>query len=267
MPELPEVETVRRQLHPLLSGRTVIEGDAFASPKFTPALDIIGAEFLSVQRRAKYLVVPTSDNRELILHLGMTGQLSVKADPDLSHRHLRAWWRLDDGMTLLYRDARRFGRLAVVPAGDYRALPTLHQAGPEPWDPALTPTRFHQLLSSSRRPIKTRLLTQRPIAGVGNIYADEALWLAQINPMAIRVGHERAERLLHAIRTVLQEAIGEGGTTLRDYRTVEGETGTHQHRLQAYGRAGAACLRCGTIMQSRVIDARTTHWCPVCQRR
>ena len=274
MPELPEVETIRRQLEPQLVGRDIVAADSHPSEKFTPALDVVGATITSVGRRGKYLLVGTGDDRELVIHLGMTGSLAV-ADrppprwPDPDEPHLRAWWGLDGsgGRWLTFHDTRRFGRLRVVPAGDHGAIPTLAAAGPEPFDPALDGRELWRRIRTSRRRIKTQLLSQRPVAGVGNIYADEALWLAAINPSATRLSVDRASRLLEAIRTVLRQGIDNGGTTLRDYRDAEGGTGTNQAALQAYGRRGEPCRRCGTALRSAVLDARSTTWCPRCQRR
>ncbi len=267
MPELPEVETVRRQLAPRLTGRTVVAG-SHESAKFTPGQSAVGHRFGEPSRRGKYLLLPTENGRELVVHLGMTGKLSFRpGEPDGTDPYLRAWWELDNDETLEFVDVRRFGRLRFVTAGDYRDIPTLHNAGPEPWDPTLTPRRFHQLLGASKRVLKTKLLSQRPIAGVGNIYADEALWLAGINPTVTRLGLERAGALLDALREVLEQGIELGGTTLRDYRNVDGDTGGNQHALHAYGRAGLPCERCGETMRSAVLDARTTTWCPQCQRR
>ncbi len=277
MPELPEVETVRRQLAPLLLGRRVVEAGSHPSAKFTPATAVTGARIVSDGRRAKFLIFGTDDDRELVIHLGMTGQLTLldggtvdggTADADDSDdRHLRAWWRLDDGRTLQFVDVRRFGRIRVVPTGEYSSIPALHTAGPEPFDPTLDGKRFWADLAKSRRKLKTKLLSQRPIAGVGNIYADEALWLAAINPRATRLSQHRAGLLLEAIREVLEKGIDNGGTTLRDYRDAEGRSGGNQHSLSAYGRAGLPCPRCGTILISAPIDARTSTWCPMCQRR
>ena len=268
MPELPEVETVRRQLEPRLPGRTVLEAGSHPSAKFTPATEVIDATFASMGRRGKFLLLSTTDDRELVVHLGMTGVLRFGGpEPELDDPYLRAWWRLDDRTTLEFADVRRFGRLRVVPAGEYGTIPTLAVAGPEPWDPELTPRRFHAAIKASRRAIKTQLLSQRPVAGVGNIYADEALWAAEINPKLTRLGLDRAERLLDEVRAALERGLEGGGTTLRDYRNVDGGIGENQHRLAAYGRAGQPCLRCGTELTSAVIDARTTTWCPVCQRR
>lgn len=267
MPELPEVETVRRQLGPRLEGRNVLESGSHPSAKFTPATEAIGATFTGAGRRGKYLLLPTSDARELVVHLGMTGQLSFRpGGPDDANPYLRAWWQLDQDETLEFSDVRRFGRIRMVPAGDYTGIATLAAAGPEPWDPALTPKTFHVLLSKSKRRIKTNLLSQRPIAGVGNIYADEALWLSKINPKITRLGVDRAAELLSNLQDVLEQGIRNGGTTLRDYRSVEGE-GENQHQLVAYGRGGQPCLRCNTPLRSEPIDARTTTWCPRCQKR
>lgn len=278
MPELPEVETVRRQLAPRLIGRTVLEAGSHPSSKFTPARDVTGGRITSDDRRGKFLLFGIDDDRELIVHLGMTGQLRfrtvrhgldpVEPDPEADYLpYLRAWWALDDGEMLEFVDVRRFGRIRVVPAGDYRALPTLHAAGPEPFDEDFDGKAFHALLTKSRRKLKTQLLSQRPIAGVGNIYADEALWLAKINPKATRISPKRAAELLDAIRVVLAKGLDNGGTTLRDYRDTEGRSGDNQNSLAAYGRSGKPCLGCGTALQSAVIDARTTTWCPACQRR
>jgi formamidopyrimidine-DNA glycosylase len=289
MPELPEVETIRRQLAPRLSGRLVLEADSHPSAKFTPARDATGARLGAAGRRGKFLLIPTTGRRELVIHLGMTGTLSLVPEADLDDPYLRAWWRLGpaDGAadrgtgeigtgeigaggateTLLFRDVRRFGRIRFVPAGDYSTIPALATAGPEPFDPALDGKQFWQLLQRSRRRLKTQLLSQRPIAGVGNIYADEALWLASVNPRVTRLSRPRATELLAAIRHVLGVAIDNGGTTLRDYRNLEGGSGDNLGSLAAYGRGGQPCLRCGERLTSAPIDARTTTWCPHCQRR
>ncbi len=273
MPELPEVETVRRELDPRVRDRVVLEAGSHPSAKFTPAVDAIGASIRHADRRGKFLLLPLSDGRELVIHLGMTGKLSFSdAHPEADDPYLRAWWRLADSstapeQTLRFHDVRRFGRIRVVPAGDYSSIPTLANAGPEPWDPVLTPKLFHELLKKSKRAVKTQLLSQRPIAGVGNIYADEALWAAQINPNTTRLGLERSRLLLEELRNVLEKGVENGGTTLRDYRNVDGGTGENQHTLVAYGRAGQPCLRCDATLTSAVLDARTTVWCPDCQRR
>ena len=269
MPELPEVETIRAQLAPLLAGRTVTEAGAFPSAKFDQAPGATGCRIGAVRRRGKYLLMDLDHDRELVVHLGMTGRLAVTPSTatDLDDPYLRAWWALDDGRTLTFHDTRRFGRIAVIARGDHGGLPTLRDLGPEPWDPALTDERFWRALRSSRRRVKTQLLSQVPVAGVGNIYADEALWRAGVHPAARRITRVQAARLLTAVREVLEEGVEHGGTTLRDYVGVDGERGGHQHHLDCYGRAGSPCARCTTVLVSRVYDARTTTWCPACQHR
>lgn len=275
MPELPEVETVRRQLAPRLVGRTITEAGSHWSDKFTPATAATGARMTDTGRRGKFLLVDLDEDRQLVVHLGMTGRLHVvepvepgATAPDFDEDpYRRAWWQLDDGSRLEFSDVRRFGRIRVVPRDDYSSIPALRNAGPEPWDPELDARRFAELIGRSKRRLKTQLLSQRPIAGVGNIYADEALWLAEINPKTTRLSTQRAGRLLEAIREVLERGLDNGGTTLRDYRDADGHSGANQHALAAYGRAGQPCVRCGTELRSAQIDARTTTWCPSCQRR
>jgi formamidopyrimidine-DNA glycosylase len=267
VPELPEVETVRRQLGPRITGRVIVDAGSHWSDKFTPAMEAVGTKVGEVDRRGKYLVVALDDGHELVIHLGMTGRLETTTEPGLDHPHLRAWWQLDDGYTLTFHDIRRFGRIRVVPTGDYSTIPTLAELGPDPFNPDFTGDSLWQAIRSSRRHLKTQLLSQRPVAGIGNIYADEALWLARINPSVRTLSRPRAARLAESIREALASGITHGGTTLRDYVTVDGEQGRNQHHLHCYGRAGEPCERCGTTLRSRSLDARTTTWCPVCQSR
>lgn len=271
MPELPEVETVRRELEPWLLGRSIVAASHHPSVKFTQAADAVGATIESVGRRGKYLIFDLDDGHQLIVHLGMTGRL--RPAPDCHghehghHSHVRASWELDDGSVLEFNDIRRFGRIAVVPHGRYETLPTLDALGPEPFAPAFQPITFARALRHSHRAIKTQLLSQRPVAGVGNIYADEALWEAGINPSTRRVSAARAARLHATIRLVLQRGLDNGGTTLRDYRTPSGESGRNQHTLRCYGRADEPCERCGAPLRRKTVDARSTTWCPTCQAR
>ncbi|MFN0093063.1 MAG: bifunctional DNA-formamidopyrimidine glycosylase/DNA-(apurinic or apyrimidinic site) lyase [Acidimicrobiales bacterium] len=265
MPELPEVETIRRALAPLVVGRRIVEAGGHPSPKFDQAAAARGATVREVRRRGKYLLAELDDGRELIVHLGMTGSLRVGAPRPGPDPYLRAWWALDDGQALELRDIRRFGRVAVTRAGDYRSLPTLAELGPEPFE--LTADAFWAALARSRAHLKARLLSQRPIAGVGNIYADEALWQARLHPARRRVSRPQAAALLTALQAVLQAGIDNGGTTLRDYRTVSGDEGAHQHHLECYGRAGLPCLRCGAPLKRRAYDGRTATFCAACQTR
>jgi formamidopyrimidine-DNA glycosylase len=263
VPELPEVETIRRQLGPLVRGRTVTDAGAFASGKFTPATEIVGATIEEIGRRGKFLLFGLDDDRELVVHLGMTGQLIPGVD--LDDPYLRAWWYLNDGSVLGFRDVRRFGRIRVATGGVYEGL--LASLGPEPFDPAFTPQSLYAALRASKRHVKTQLLSQRPVAGVGNIYADEACFRSRVHPGARKVSKAKAAALHQAIVDVLAQGVANGGTTLRDYVDAAGDEGDNQHHLDCYGRYGEPCVRCGTPLRKIVLDARTTTFCPTCQRR
>jgi formamidopyrimidine-DNA glycosylase len=265
MPELPEVETVRRQLEPLVAGRRIVEAWGHPSAKFSSAPLAAGGGIVDVGRRGKYLLLGLDDARELIVHLGMTGQLRIR--PGALDPYIRAWWALDDGRVLELRDVRRFGRIGVVPAGEHASLPTLAGQGPEPWDEALDDGGLWRNLKRSNVRIKTQLLSQRPIAGVGNIYADEALWRAGVHPARRQITRREAAGLLRELRAVLEQGIANGGTTLRDYRTPDGEPGRNQLELGCYGRAGEPCGFCGTELRRSVVDGRGTTHCPQCQPR
>jgi formamidopyrimidine-DNA glycosylase len=193
----------------------------------------------------------------------MTGSLRLDAPED---RYTRASVLLDNGRTLVFRDVRRFGRLAVVEAGRYEHIPTLHSLGPEPLSDDFEAGAFARALARTTAPVKPYLLTQRPVAGIGNIYADEALWLARINPLSRRVGPTRARALHSAIRRVLEGAIEREGTTFRDYVMVNGDSGRNADFLIAYGRAGEPCPRCGAPLRKIVLGGRGTTYCPSCQR-
>lgn len=279
----------------MLVDAVLVDAWAFPSEKFTDATLAVGACITSVGRRGKYLLIGLDREghaEELVVHLGMTGRLSVAA-PDAGQRsdpassepigsgsswtgstrasgepsHPRARWVLDDGRVLWFDDVRRFGRIAVVAAGDHGRLPTLAALGPEPFDEAFDPEHLRREVNRSERAVKTQLLSQRVVAGVGNIYADEALWRSGVHPASRRLTRVAAERLRDAIRDVLAAGIANGGTTLRNYRDAAGEAGTNQRHLDCYGRGGEPCVRCGETLRRSVIDARSTVFCPVCQVR
>jgi formamidopyrimidine-DNA glycosylase len=266
MPELPEVESVRRQLGPRLEGRTIQRVEVVPQARFADVERAAGRAVGTLRRRGKYLIADLDDGTELVAHLGMTGSFRFRGEdgwePDA---YVRATFELDDA-TLDYRDVRRFGRLAVVPAGDYRSIPTLHTLGPEPLSEAFDPGAFHAALARTSTPVKVALLGQRVVAGVGNIYADEALWRAGINPHARRVGPARARVLWAAIREVLAESIEREGTTFRDYQMVNGQSGRNAEHLVAYGQAGRPCPRCGEALSKVVLGGRGTTYCRRCQR-
>ncbi|MBW3657678.1 MAG: bifunctional DNA-formamidopyrimidine glycosylase/DNA-(apurinic or apyrimidinic site) lyase [Actinobacteria bacterium] len=264
MPELPEVESVRRQLDPELTGRRVVSvwWDPHPEQRFSDVALLEGRRILAVTRRGKYLVCPLDEDLELVLHLGMTGSFSFRP----ADAYARARFALDDGRELVFRDPRRFGRVSVVEAGEYDAIPTLAALGPEPLSDDFDPATFAEALRRSKTTVKAALLGQRLVAGVGNIYADEALWRTRIHPTSRRVGHDRATALHAAIRDVLRESIEREGTTFRDYQMVNGESGRNADFLSAYGQEGRPCARCGTAMRKTVVAQRGTTYCPSCQR-
>ncbi len=287
IPELPEVETVRRELDPWLTGRFVTAArleQAQAGPKYRNLERLAGQQIAAVERRGKFLVLPLERSGQrlddLIIHLGMTGVISA-ASP-ARPQHLRVSLQLSDGgrppvmlgqeqpggERLYFSDIRRFGRFMVTSAGDYRELPTLHAMGPEPLGTDFTVQSLAAALARSGTALKTYLLSQKPVAGLGNIYVDEALWRVGLHPLqpARDVAEEKLAGLHAAIRDVLQESIEAEGTTLSDYRLVSGGDGAFQNRLQAYGRSGEPCLRCGTTLERLVIGGRSTHYCPQCQQ-
>jgi len=283
MPELPEVESVRRQLAPELAGRRIVAvwRDPHPQQRFSEVDACAGMVVADVLRRGKYLLVPLvgdpdvpADDAplELVLHLGMTGsfrfQPTSRPDPPAeAAAHIRARFALDDGRDLVFRDPRRFGRVSVVPAGVYDPdIPTLATLGPEPLSDAFEPAGFAHALAATRAPVKAALLNQRLVAGVGNIYADEALWRARIHPGSRRVGRSRAHALHAAIVEVIAGAIEREGTTFRDYQMVNGQSGRNADFLEAYGQGGLPCRRCGTEMRRTVIAQRGTTYCPSCQR-
>lgn len=266
MPELPEVESVRRQLDPELSGHTVTEVWTDPHPalvrEFHDVHRASGRKILEVNRRGKFLICPLDEGLELVMHLGMTGSFNFSSHD----AHTRAWLGFDDGRTLYFRDVRRFGRMAVVDAGDYAVIPTLALLGPEPLSDDFDPEAFAAALGKTSSPVKPFLMSQKAVAGVGNIYADEALWLARIHPASRRVGKRRAFILHSAIRRVLADSIEREGTTFRDYVMVNGESGRNATFLVAYGQGGSPCSRCGTTLKKVVLGGRGTTYCPKCQR-
>jgi formamidopyrimidine-DNA glycosylase len=274
MPELPEVETVARDLRAELVGRRVVSAWVNqpgvlrfpAAEAFTAALP--GRRVRSVERRGKYIFCRLDSGEELVFHLGMTGHLRVLdgGSEVVKHTHLRAG--LDDGRELRFDDARRFGRVMLGPRAlleERRLLPPL---GVEPLSDDFTLERFDALMRGTTRTVKAALLDQSGIAGLGNIYIDEACHAAGIRPTRRSHRLTRRERLtLHgAIRGVLTKAVANRGTTVDDYRDLWNARGSHQEELRVYGRGGEPCFVCGTVLRHKVVAGRTTAYCPRCQR-
>jgi formamidopyrimidine-DNA glycosylase len=273
MPELPEVESVRRQLEPALVGRRFEQvriDDARLVRPYDPAevaAELQGERVETLERRGKYLVVRFESGRVLLVHLRMTGSLlhapggSLQDDP-----HRRAVVTLDDGSDVAYRDVRRFGTwLLLEPGEEEPYLET--RVGDEPLDPSFTAARLGERLAGRRIALKAALLDQRTVAGIGNIYADEALWRARLNPLRAASGLDRPElrRLHRGIRAALEQGLARQGSTLRDYRLPDGSGGSMQDEFRVYGRRDEPCDRCGTLIARTQVAGRTTWFCPTCQ--
>lgn len=286
MPELPETETIARDLDGALRGAVVrsvaiVRRDVLRGAPAKRFTALAGARLTSVTRRAKSIVLAFAPSappattppgaavasvaQRLVVTPRFTGALLIDGAPD--DRYTCVTFALADGRTLRYHDVRRLGTVALldeVGFADWDA-----SLGPEPLDPTLTPERFSGIIRGSSRAVKSILMDQKRLAGVGNIYANEALWRAGIRPSrrGASVTVAQAAALLDATRAVLTESIALRGTTFRDFRDAYGERGGFAARLQAYGRGGMPCARCGTALRSsHAIDGRQTVWCPECQR-
>jgi formamidopyrimidine-DNA glycosylase len=274
VPELPEVETVRRALEPVLTGRRLVHvaiADARLVRPLEPlqvAAELEGERVAAVERRGKYLIVRFVSGRSLLIHLRMTGSLRhAPAGKLADDPYRRAVVRLDDGSDVAYRDVRRFGTWLVLEPGELE--PYLAQRlGPEPLG-RLTARGLGARLERRRAPIKAALLDQRILAGVGNIYADEALWYAQVHPLRPSCGLDGGEvaRIHRCLRRALRTGIERQGASLRDYALPDGASGTMQHEFRVYGRAGEPCDRCGTPIEKIRAAGRGTWFCPRCQPR
>ena len=273
MPELPEAETIVRGLRPAVVGATiraveVIHADILRQPRRRFSAAVRGRTIEGVGRRGKNVLLHLDDGVVLAVNLGMTGRLLPFARPPRGDRrpgHPAIRLRFQGGGVLVFDDQRRFG---TVEALDPRAWEERdRRMGPEPLERGFTPARLHQGLQGSRSPLRSWLLDQRRIAGVGNIYAAEALYLAGLHPYcpANRVTRDEAAALHAGIRTVLRAAIHHGGTTIRDYRNADGGEGAYARRLHVYGRDGEPCLTCGDTVERLVFSNRSAFFCPTCQ--
>ncbi len=273
MPELPEVESVRRALEPVLVGRRfdrVRIDDARLVRPFEPAevaAELEGERVAAVERRGKYLIVRFESSRVLLIHLRMTGNLlhtrpgSLPDDP-----HRRAVVTLDNGSDVAYRDVRRFGTWLLLEPGE--SDPYLaKKVGDEPLDTLFTAARLGERLRGRKGALKAALLDQRTLAGLGNIYVDEALWRARLNPLRPAGSLEPGElrRLHRSIRAALEAGLARQGSTLRDYRLPDGSSGAAQNEFHVYGRGGEPCDRCGTPIAKTTIAGRSSWFCPQCQ--
>ena len=274
MPELPEVETIRRDLEPQLTGRTITgvevhKADIVLAPhsprSFRRRLE--GRSITGVGRRAKYLLFHLDDGSVLQTQLRMSGRFALGRDvPDPGEfRHIAARLHLDDGRTLFYDDVRRLGGLRLLDGPDWEAEEA--RLGPEPLEPSYRAADLGRTLAPTRAPVKNALMDQRRVAGVGNIYASEALFRAGVDPR--RPGREltaaEVKRLHRSVRDVLREALEQAGTSFQNYRAVNGRSGEFQFSLRVYGRAGEPCRKCRQPIERIVQAGRSTFYCPSCQ--
>lgn len=273
MPELPEVETIRVRLAPAVEGRSIAEAEILDSRLTRPldssqvAAELNGLRIAVLDRRGKYLVFRFSDERALLAHLRMTGSfLLARAGEFRAVPHLRAVLKLDNGSDVAYRDVRRFGTWLLLEAAEVEPYLSLKN-GPEPFGELFTTGFLRERLAGRRAPVKAALLDQRTVAGLGNIYADEALWLARVHPErpAGELTAGEVRRIRGGVRRALERGIARQGATLRDYRTPEGDSGSMQDDFMAYGRDGEPCERCGTPISKTRVAGRGTWFCPACQ--
>jgi formamidopyrimidine-DNA glycosylase len=280
MPELPEVETVRRQIESEIVGRTIkraeVLDERWSRPEPPRAVEaaLAGRRIESVGRRGKYLVVSLDDGSALVMHLRMTGNLLLRPhgagafgdDPEL--RYLRARLTLDDRHELWFTDVRRFGQGVVLPAGeidDYFA----GRLGVEPLEGELTADSLCRLAAGRAAPLKSFLLNQARVAGIGNIYADEALWRARLHPLspAGSMKPEHCEALRAGIVEALEAGLTHGGSSIDDYRDARGTRGSMQEEFLVHTREGEQCLRGDGVIRRVVVGGRSTYFCPGCQKR
>jgi formamidopyrimidine-DNA glycosylase len=286
MPELPEVETVRRGLSSVLAGARLVHVEARRPDLRFPLPQgfgqrLTGARIERLDRRAKYLLAPLDRSETLVMHLGMTGRFEVTSPnaarrpggfafaqaPDPKHAHVVL--ETDGGATITFYDPRRFGYMDLIATDALASHPWFEGLGPEPLGPCFNTDYLTGRVAERRQPVKTLLLDQRVVAGLGNIYVCEALHRAAISPDAPAGALDRSSlgRLARAVRRVLEEAIAAGGSTLRDFATTDGALGYFQHRFRVYGRDGERCLRrgCGGRIERSVHAGRSTFACDRCQ--
>lgn len=271
MPELPEVETTVRGLRPVLEGRRIagIEARRADLRRAFPAdlrQRMTGARVTAIRRRAKYGLIDTDQGDTMVFHLGMSGHMRIDPDALGAHDHLVI--ETEDGRRIAMNDTRRFGSVDLMRTEEVRAWPPIAALGPEPLGPEFDAAALHARIADRVAPIKAMLMDQRVVAGLGNIYVCEALNIAGISPArgAGRISRARLERLVDAVRGVLEKAIAAGGSTLRDFHAPDGSRGDFPAQHRVYGREGEACPCGGGTVRRRVESGRSTFSCRACQR-
>lgn len=273
MPELPEVETVRRGLEGLIVGKKIVSVDVRVSKMVKTDLDTFkmnlpAQTICAMRRRGKYLIFDLGA-QVLISHLRMEGKYLLFPDEVPNNKHFHAFFTLNDDSTLVYQDVRKFGTFELLEKSAEEAYFVKKKIGPEPTEEDFKLAPFERAVLSSHKPIKPLLLEQKLVAGLGNIYVDEVLWAAKVYPERLADSLKKAEikRLHDETIRILQLGISKGGSTIRTYRNALGEDGTMQEYLQVYGRTGEPCPRCGTEIQKVKVGGRGSHYCPKCQKK
>lgn len=286
MPELPEVETVRRGLYELVIGKVIARESHDTEKGFPNAPEdvknfLIGAEIIDVRRRAKVLMIDLSGGYSLLVHLKMTGQLVFVGDirfgaghpndslvNELPDKSTRVTLEFADGTKLFFNDQRKFGWMRLMPTIEIPNIDFMRKVGPEPLNQEFTAQEFMQRFTRrSRSSIKAALLDQTVVAGVGNIYADESLWGAKIHPerLVASISNNEMTLLYHELREVMNLAVDKGGSSNHTYVNAEGKKGSYMDFARVFRREGLACPRCGTTIEKLRVAGRGTHICPVCQ--
>ncbi|MBP2653499.1 MAG: mutM 2 [Firmicutes bacterium] len=274
MPEMPEVETIRRTLADKVIGQTITSVEMllprlikWPSTYEFQAL-ITKRTISSLRRRGKYLLFYFDNDTVMVVHLRMTGRIYYLASEINDDRFIRIVFKFLDGGALIYADSRTLGTLYALPSDELWRIAGLSTMGPEPLSPEFTPEYLVETLAKRRGKIKALLLNQQIIGGLGNIYVDESLALARLHPErnASTITAEEATNLYYAINQVIEQGISHGGTTFRDYRDGEGKSGSNQHHLNVYGRKNLACKNCGNLIVKTEVAGRGTHFCPHCQQ-
>jgi len=274
MPEMPEVETIRRTLCEKVIGQHISEVDMllprlikWPTPQEFMAI-VTHKTITGLERRGKYLLFYLDGDYCMVVHLRMTGRLHYLTPGAEYDRFTRIIFRFDSGTALLYADSRTLGTLYALPVSELWRIAGLSSMGPEPLSPEFTLDYFKETLAGRKGKIKALLLNQALIGGLGNIYVDESLALAGVNPQrpAASLDDDEVSKLYHAVNQVIQQGIQHGGTTFRDYRDGDGASGSNQHHLNVYGRKNQACKTCGTPIVKTQVAGRGTHYCPACQR-
>lgn len=273
MPEMPEVEIIRRYLDKSLTGQQIMRVDLllprqikWPEPEKYRSM-AIGRKITGMDRRGKYLLLRLDNGNELVFHLRMTGRLVYEPDGISRDSYARLIFHLDGGGVLIYGDTRTLGALYALAPGERWRIHGLSTIGPEPLTEDFSPAYLQMAAKGRKTAIKSFLLNQSYIGGIGNIYADEALFLAKVHPQrqASSLSPEECQSLHAAINAVIEAGIRDGGTTFRDYQNGEGKQGSHQEHLYVYNRKGKPCCSCGTAIVKITVGGRGTHYCPHCQ--